>query len=171
MGGSLATQHILDLGHRRVAGIFLKGNRESISRKQGFLTVMHQANLLGKPDIINLETTNDEQALRAQLQPMLEGINRVTAAVCYNDEIALNCSRLITEMGMTVPDDFSVIGFDDSYIAKNAVVPLTSINHPKERLAIHASEKLLDLINGTLAWPYRYTYEPGLVERDSTSAI
>lgn len=167
-GGLIATNHLIELGHKNIAGIFFRNNRESLNRKKGFLKALYQAGILKKLNIIDLNTTTDSHTLKEHIIPMLEGANKVTAAVCYNDEIALMCMKLIHQLGLRVPDDFSIIGFDDTFIAQNAEVPLTSICHPKEILARHACEKLIDIINGNELWPYTYKYQPEIVIRNST---
>lgn len=169
-GGFIAVNHLIELGHQNITGIFLKSNRESLYREKGYLKALHQASLLAKPDIINLNNTGDITNLKEQLIPMLERTKKVTAAVCYNDEMALMCMKLIHDLGLRVPEDFSIIGFDDSVIAHNAEIPLTSICHPKELLAKHASEKLIDLINGKIKWPYTYIFEPEIAVRNSTGS-
>ena len=66
--------------------------------------------------------------------------------VCYNDQIAIEAIRALQESGLSVPEDAAVTGFDNSYLAANGRVPLTTIDHPKEKLGEMVAELLLELI-------------------------
>ena len=70
----------------------------------------------------------------------------ITAIVCYNDQIAISAIKELSKMGLSVPENISVIGFDNSDIAYET--GLTSITHPKEELGKKSAEKLLSIING-----------------------
>ena len=70
------------------------------------------------------------------------------AIVCYNDQVALEVIQALSEKGLKVPEDISVTGYDNSLIAENGPVPLTTISHPKEQLGRMAAQLLLEKMNG-----------------------
>jgi GntR family transcriptional regulator of arabinose operon len=70
------------------------------------------------------------------------------SVVCYNDQTALEIIRVLNQCGKKVPEDVSVTGYDNSVIAENGPVKLTTISHPKEALGEMAAQLLLEKING-----------------------
>ena len=68
------------------------------------------------------------------------------AVVCYNDQIAMKVIQALTDAGLKVPEDISVTGYDNSYMANSGGFNLTTIVHPQEKLGEMAAELLLDLI-------------------------
>ena len=68
------------------------------------------------------------------------------AVVCYNDQIAVKVIQALMDEGLRVPEDVSVTGYDNSYIASNGGISLTTIVHPQEKLGEIAAQLLLDLI-------------------------
>ena len=66
--------------------------------------------------------------------------------VSYNDQIALEVIRALEDAGLKVPEDVSVTGYDDSYLASSGKVPLTTVAHPQEKLGEMAAELLLGLL-------------------------
>ena len=91
------------------------------------------------------------------------------AVVCYNDQIAVEVIRGLNEAGLSVPEDISVTGYDNSFIAESSAVKLTTIAHPQERLGEMAAEMLLSLMrDGQLSGGKdKIMIEPELVIRDS----
>ena len=69
-----------------------------------------------------------------------------SAVLCYNDQVAFQVVEMATERGIRVPEDLSVVGIDDAYLASVSKVPLTSFPHPKEKLGRKTAENLLKMI-------------------------
>lgn len=166
-GGYISTEHLIKLGHKRIGGIFRRKIRDSIYREKGYRQVLEKYDLEMHPEWI----LEDDEKLTEQLEPLVFGEERVTAFVCYNDEIALKCLRFLKGKGLRVPDDISVMGYDDSFIAETADIPLTTVVHPKDKMAKLAAEKLMEIINKSEDWPFTYMYEPRLVIRSSTRKL
>lgn len=166
-GGYISTEYLVKLGHKRIGGIFRQGVRDSEYRKEGLFQALKSYHLEISPEWI----LEDNEKLADKIEVLMHGKTRITALVCYNDEIALKCLRIMEKIGIRVPDDLSVMGYDDSFIAETANVPLTTISHPKEKMARLAAEKLIEIINKNENWPFTYTYEPKLVIRSSTSSL
>jgi GntR family transcriptional regulator of arabinose operon len=113
----------------------------------------------------------ENEKLEEQLAPLLFGEEKVTAFVCHNDEVALKCLRILKKKGLRVPEDISLVGYDDSFIAEATDISLTTVAHPKNKMAGLAAEKLMELINRREDWPFTYTYEPRLIIRSSTRKL
>ena len=79
---------------------------------------------------------------------MLLGQNneRPTAFVCYNDELAVHLLEAVRTLGLQVPQDISLVGFDDSPLAMATGVKLTTLSHPKTELGSDAAELLIDMM-------------------------
>ena len=92
------------------------------------------------------------------------------AVVSYNDQVAIEVIRALNDMGLCVPEDVSVTGYDDSYLAETCRVPLTTVSHPQEKLGEMAAELLLKLIReGGLREEEKHVLiEPKLVVRESS---
>jgi GntR family transcriptional regulator of arabinose operon len=95
--------------------------------------------------------------------------NAIDAIVCYNDEIAFKVYEMLNSLGIKVPEDISIVGFDDSYFSENCPVKLTSVSHPKEKLGEAAAEMLLQMLNDQnyLKNPIQKIIVPKLVIKDS----
>jgi GntR family transcriptional regulator of arabinose operon len=104
------------------------------------------------------------------MDKMLSHQNQPTAVVCYNDEIAVDVVKAIIDNGLKVPEDISVVSFDDSILATATNVRLTSVRHPKEELGRHAARLLFNMIEIGIEKP-RFLYDPELVVRDSCKEL
>ena len=91
------------------------------------------------------------------------------SVVSYNDQIALEVIRALEDAGLKVPEDVSVTGYDDSYLASSGKVPLTTVAHPQEKLGEMAAELLLGLLKeGNIPESERQILvKPELVIRES----
>ena len=94
-----------------------------------------------------------------------------TAAMCFSDNFALGAYKAIRQLGFSVPDDISVVGFDDNDICEFAAPSLTSVHLPKEKMAAICLDILeMELIAGQPAG-YSFTLSPHLVGRESIKVI
>jgi GntR family transcriptional regulator of arabinose operon len=117
------------------------------------------------------KTSRPLEALERMLEREAE--ERPTAIFCYNDELAVRMLDIIRRRGLTVPDDLSMIGFDDSNLAVATEVKLTTIAHPKTSMGADAVELLMKLITQRTprASLKDVVYEPALVERESVKVL
>ncbi|MEV4775849.1 LacI family transcriptional regulator [Microbacterium sp. LTA6] len=148
-GGALAaTRHLIELGHRRIG--FLAGRpdlRSAGLRDAGYRRALGDAGILVDPALIgvgryDLETTRESARL------MLAGDTRPTAVFAANDLSAIAVIDVAQEMGLRVPDDLSVIGFDDVPEASRRALPLTTIRQPMHRLGVVAAEMVFAQLSG-----------------------
>ena len=149
LGGYLVTKHLLDLGHKHILGIFKADDSQGKDRHKGYVKALQEAEILYDPDMVIWFHTEDRMAKPSSiLTYMLEKGDPIDGIVCYNDQIALEIIKTIEESGRSVPGDISVTGYDNSFIAENGKVKLTTIAHPQERLGAVAAELLLEKMNG-----------------------
>ncbi|SEK18118.1 GntR family transcriptional regulator, arabinose operon transcriptional repressor [Pseudobutyrivibrio ruminis] len=166
-GGKLITEHLLGLGHRQIAGIFKADDTQGILRHKGYVKALASAGVAYDPDLVVWYHTKDKTT-----KPM-EGILRIFengipchGVVCYNDEIAADVIKGLTNIGRNVPHDISVTGFDNSLLAHSKGI--TTIAHPQEELGKKAAQTLLGLIDGSISKKEAHILlEPKVIERKS----
>jgi len=111
-------------------------------------------------------------SMQSMLQTLLsnqfsECLSSCTAALCYNDSVALMLIDFLRQNGRSVPEDFSVVGIDNSELAR--FCSLTSVAHPAEQLGEAAAKLLLSMINGSEG--KTILFEPQLMVRDSVKPL
>ena len=148
-GGYLVTKHLIELGHRNIVGVFKSDDTQGQQRHKGYVKALQEAGIVYDPDKVIWFYTEDRkthpyekmrQMAECRAQLFFDGV------VSYNDQIALEVIRALNEEGLSVPEDVSVTGYDDSYLAETCKVPLTTISHPQEKLGEMAAELLLQII-------------------------
>ena len=166
-GGFMAAKHLLQLGHREIAGIFKVDDLQGIRRQAGFKAALEEYNILFRPEFLgNYETENMSSYPYQFTKSILHKAPRPTSIVCYNDQIALQVMEAIRDEGLKVPGDVSVIGYDDSSLAMAPEVKLTTIKHPKAEMGRQVARFIIDMIEKRVAKP-RFVYQPELIIRDS----
>lgn len=136
-------QHLAVLGHRAIG--FISGPlhmRSSQARKKAFLQCLRSAGLSANPSWV-IEGDHTLDGGRDAMQKLLQLKSRPTAVMCSNDMTAIGVQHALFEANLKVPDDFSLIGFDDIHLAEYTIPPLTTIRLPCEDLAQKAIEILL----------------------------
>ncbi|MFD2611748.1 GntR family transcriptional regulator [Paenibacillus gansuensis] len=174
-GGFLAAEHLIQGGHRRIAGFFKTDDLQGVNRLKGFRRAHSQYGLPLHPEYV-VHYATEEKATKTMdaLLALLEGPDRPTAAVCYNDELAVLLLDAVRKAGLRVPEDLSIVGFDDSMLATATEVKLTSVSHPKAELGIRAAELLMQMMSGSgpgPGAPIDVVFPPSLVIRESTRSI
>lgn len=154
-GGYEITRYLIGQGHHEIVGIFKADDAQGQNRHKGYVKALQEAGILYDPDKVIWFYTEDRtihpyeqmKQMARQRQTARKGQeNFFDAVVCYNDQIAIEAIRALQEEGVSVPGDVAVTGFDNSYLAVNGRVPLTTVEHPKEQLGEMAAELLLELI-------------------------
>jgi len=138
-GGRMAAEYLISLGHRNYAMVCNSAFCENQLRMDGFNSVLAE-NGLPPLHIIEGDANLEENLFR------LIQTEHVTAIYNFNDENALKTIRALHHAGLQVPNDVSVIGFDDTVIATAITPQLTSIVHPKGTLGHMAAAKLLAMV-------------------------
>ncbi len=163
-----ATQHLIGLGHRRIAYLGDQfGYQSDTERFAGYRRALEQAALPFLPELVVHGDGKPEGGVKAM--ELLLGLPQApTAVFCYNDMSALGALRCIHESGLRVPEDISLVGFDDLFFASYTQPPLTTVRQPRQRMGLLAMEILLKLMSGqdstdTIEVPAE------LIVRDSTA--
>jgi DNA-binding LacI/PurR family transcriptional regulator len=145
-GGYVATAHLIDVGHRRIA--YVRGAAEhsnDLARFDGYRRALNEAGIGFDPALVVPGTGGaggGEQAL-----PILLGLPRqATAAFCYNDMTAIGLLRAARRKGVSVPDDLAVVGFDDIPLASYVDPSLTTVAQPTGEMGERAMKMVLDLL-------------------------
>lgn len=164
--GQLAAEHLLELGHRRVA-VIVDAPQQTL-RLEGFQSIALAAGIPLPPEMIELGNSTLESgyvaAKKLLTRPVLP-----TAIFAANDWMAVGAMEAIIEKGLRVPQDISIVGLDDIVISAHLRPPLTTIAVPKTKLAKEASELLLGQIDGNEEMLVSRLVEPYLVVRQSTT--
>jgi LacI family transcriptional regulator len=169
--GEMAANHLLGLGHQRIG--FVSGGDEEVvadahDRRQGFLRQMASAGVPVPDDLIVVGKFNAHDGYNAALT-ILSRPHPPTAIFAANDYSALGAMRAASTLGISIPDQLSVLGIDDVAEAAKADPPLTTIRNPVAAMGRKAAELLMAQITGEPAAPVAYLHQPELVVRASTA--
>lgn len=167
-GGLAAAEHLIGLGHTRIAVI--SGPTDvlcSRARVDGFRTAMNAANLPLPQSYVRYGDFLSASGYRETIA-LLDLPNPPTAIFACADQMALGAYEALYERGLRVPDDVSVIGFDDLDEARWAIPPLTTVRQPLTEMAGMATRMLLSLIAGEELETPRVELATPLVIRSST---
>lgn len=169
-GGVSATRHLLELGHSRIAAI--TGPEHvmcSLARLDGYRAAMRSARAAIDPELIRFGDFQRDGGERHALE-LLRGPERPSAIFAGNDLQALGVLHAAAALGLSVPRDLSVVGFDDLAIAELTSPRLTTIHQPLREMAEQATRLVLQLLEGPKPEVTRVELATSLVVRDSTAA-
>jgi LacI family repressor for deo operon, udp, cdd, tsx, nupC, and nupG len=147
-GAYLATKHLVELGHRRIAYVTGPSDHsDDLDRIAGYREVLNLAGIGFDPTLVvpgNGRASGGESAL-----PALRALaDPPTAVFCYNDMTAIGLMRAARQAGLEVPQTLSLVGFDDIPFASYVQPSLTTIAQPKAKMGARAMEMVLDLMSG-----------------------
>ncbi|MDI6617295.1 MAG: GntR family transcriptional regulator [Clostridiales bacterium] len=166
--GYIATKHLIGLDHKRIAGIFKMDDIQGHFRFSGFQKAHAEAGLpISDSRIMWFETDNLETKFRSNNVQLENLLSQCTALVCYNDQIALKIIDLLREKDLKVPENISLVSFDDSELALASEPKLTTVAHPKEALGREAAKAIINMIEGKKDY-YDLKIKPKLIVRNST---
>lgn len=159
-GATELVKHLHNKGHRYIAAVFPADDLQGHERYKGFVETMRSYNLpinddyigwLHRSDLIDIEKNRDTIFLRklvSQVQYILENRIPCSAIVCFNDEIAYFLIREIKKLGASIPEDFAVVSFDNSYLASSSIPGITSMGHEPHLVGKTAATSMIELIRG-----------------------
>ncbi|ACZ29405.1 transcriptional regulator, LacI family [Xylanimonas cellulosilytica DSM 15894] len=168
-GGLIATRHLLALGHRRIAAV--SGPADMLcshARLDGFRTAHAEAGATVDDDLILPGNFYVESGYRAGHE-LLTRRQRPTAIFAGSDMAALGVLRAAHELGLVVPRDVSVVGYDDLSLAQWAHPALTTVRQPLAEMGSMATGMLVDLVEGRQPQTRRINLATELVVRESTA--
>ena len=163
--------HFVELGHTDIA--YISGPlqyRSSIERMEGFIFELNAFNIK-IPDSLILEGDNSYESGLACAKKLLSNKKRPTAILANNDEMAAGVIRVASDMGIKIPEELSIAGFDDNIYASRIIPSLTTIKRPIDNMAALASQKLINQVQSEHSTPLVLGGEvkPHLIIRESTT--
>ncbi len=158
--GRLAAEHLISLGHEKFAMVCCSKFTENKPRFEGFNSVLKEQGLTP------LFAVEKDITLPEKLISVIND-EKVTAVFNYNDEVALKTFRILSGAGIKIPQDVSVIGFDDTILAKATYPQMTTVIHPKEQIGRTAAQNLIELIEHRSGIEMRTVLSPNLRVRES----
>jgi len=162
------TEYLASLGHERIA--FITGNRDHKALKKrylGYQDGLKNSDLTFYPDLVK-EGDNSFGSGEACARELLSSARPPTAIFACNDDMATGVIRVAHQMGIHIPDDLSVAGFDDIPLAQQIFPALTTIRQPVRTMAETALELLMDQMRAKPTMDKPHTIEAELRIREST---
>lgn len=170
-GGVSATEHLLGLGHRRIAHV--AGPQRlacSVARLHGYRAALEQAGVPADPDLVAVGAFSYSSGLEIT-SGFLDLVDPPTAVVAASDQIAFGVIEAARRHGLRVPADLSVVGFDDTYAALTSSPPLTTVHQPLREMGALAVRTLVGLVAGELPAYHHLELATRLVVRASTAPL
>ncbi|WP_161881637.1 LacI family DNA-binding transcriptional regulator [Deinococcus alpinitundrae] len=168
-GAERATRHLIELGHREIVHICGRMTQEdAVGRLHGYRDAMHSAGIEVRPEWILPGDFLETSAYRAMLG-FVELNLPFTAVFAANDQMALGANLALHRKGLRVPDDVSLVGYDDLPMSAYSLPPLTTIRQPAQQVGEAAAHAAHDLMTGKT--PHLPEFELRLVLRESTRPL
>jgi DNA-binding LacI/PurR family transcriptional regulator len=167
-GGYMATKHLLDLGHTHIT--HLSGPELFLStreRREGFIQALSEA---GVESYEIIQGQFDIEFGYATAKAWVRGNKLPTAVFAGDDYIAIGVVNALLEEGIRVPEDVSIVGYDDQTIASQLHPYLTTVRQPADKIGIAAVDMLLKRIEGQTNRSTSLKLEPELIVRESTKS-
>jgi DNA-binding LacI/PurR family transcriptional regulator len=147
-GAHLAIEHLLALGHRRIGYVGVTNRLQSNQhRLRGYQDALKAAGIAFDPTLVFSDSRIEDHVKtgEASLEPLLSA--GATAVFCYNDSVAIGLLAVCHKRGLSIPDDLSIVGYDDIDIAAYTLPPLTTVRQPRFELGYQALQMVLQLLD------------------------
>ena len=168
--GYLAAKHLAECGHTRIGGIFKADDGQGHLRYAGYTDALMEQEIKIRGDQVIWIDSEELRTMGEESAKFLKRLKGCTACVCYNDETAYKIVEIFRKAGRRVPEDLSVVGIDNSGLAKFCPVPLTSVENPVEKLGRTAAERMTWKIFRNEEME-TVEFEPQLIMRNSVQVI
>ena len=168
-GARLATHHLLSLGHRRIA--FISGDSrhpDAKERLRGYRAALAAAEVAFEPALV-LPGQYTEDSGRMAVEHLLDSREPFTAIFAANDQMAFGAGLALHRRHLRVPEDVSLVGFDDVASALYAIPPLSTVHHPVYELGQAAAQAMLQLLAGEV--PTAALPAPRFISRESSREL
>ena len=166
-GARMATEHLIGLGHRRIA--FITGDPahpDAVEREQGYRAALEAAGIAYQASLV-VPGQFQEESGRVAMEDLLQTRQRFTAVFAANDQMALGASLALHQRGLRVPDDVSLVGFDDLAASMYSLPPLSTVHQPGYELGRLAATAMLQLLSGVK--PTVEVPAPRFIARESSA--
>jgi LacI family transcriptional regulator len=170
-GAALAVNHLIELGHERIAHI-VGPERYSTGKARylGFIDAMKNAGLEPDRRLIRFTRTFTEEEGARVFRELVEDDANFTAVFAGNDLLALGCYDVMAETGLRCPEDISVVGFNDIPFLDKLRPPLTTVRIPHYEIGVRATKLVSERLQNPSAEPITVVLQPNLIVRGSTDS-
>jgi LacI family transcriptional regulator len=170
-GSQEITRYLLERGHRDIAIVTsVYQNNDPELRVQGVKKTLQEAGISFNPELLAESTANLKGGEDAIEILLARGV-KFTAVIAYNDLMAVGAMNRLQDRGIKVPEDVSVVGFDNLFVSRSCRPQLTTMNYPIEEMATYAADLAIKLSTDSAgAHSQTHLFMPELVERDSVKA-
>lgn len=167
-GGYVATKHLIELGHRNIACLLGPPHvKVNADREKGYLKAMKEANLKKYSKAVEYGDLKVEFGFKKALE-ILKSPYKPTAFFAANDLTAIGVIRALKHYKLSVPNDVSIVGYDNTILAEMIDPPLTTVNQQMRKMGYHATQLLIKKIKGERSGGERIIFDVNLVVREST---
>lgn len=167
--GSIVTEHLWEIGHRRISGIFALDDIQGHKRYSGYMdTLLKHKSPAAEQNVLWYSTSERNSFFTLSEERILQLLGDSTAVVCYNDNIAVSLLSFCKKHDIRVPQDISIVGIDNAKLSTICEVPLTTATHPHQLLGEKAAQKLMEAVADPNAYQKDELFAPELIVRKST---
>ena len=171
MGSYIAATHLIEKGHRFFVCIMNQEEYSGSMRYAGFIGGLHDRGISSdRCRILWFGHEEIDSFIEDRAEEILKFAGTATAFFCFNDAAAVNLYELLTKKGFRVPEDVSIIGYDDSYLCEINRTPLTALHQDPETAGYTAAKNLMELIKDE-TYNCNKVFVPYLVQRDSVADL
>lgn len=171
-GARQAVNHLIELGHRKIG--MLRGSGKHVSvveRWQGYLTALKSNNIIPEKQWIAEGDVTTQGGMEAMGKLLSQTKELPTALFTFNDAMATGAMQVLRANNIAIPDQISIVGFDDTDEAIHVIPPLTTIHVAKEEMGRVAAQLLIRRIQRKKVVPQRVVLTTSLVVRESTKQV
>jgi LacI family transcriptional regulator len=170
LGVQQSTNHLIELGHERIGAIMATPTmKECQERLRGYKTALEKAGLPIQDKYIAMQDYTQKHGYETMKKWIRDGLD-ITALVCMSDTLAMGALLALNEENIPVPEQFSVVGFDDLPISQYTIPPLTTVKQPIYEKGRQAANMLMKLIADNSGEVTHTNLAPELVVRSSTAS-
>lgn len=170
--GSLATEHLIEIGCKRIAHLRGPDNSPGLGRLKGYLDTLAKHKMRQPPEFVSTQRTVDVKSRETGVELMRQMLRlkpRPDGVFCYNDPMAIGAIQAILAAGLRIPGDIAVIGSGNLHYDAELAVPLSSIDQQTEQIGARAGRLTLSLLESKTRPKARtFVLQPELVVRAST---
>jgi DNA-binding LacI/PurR family transcriptional regulator len=167
-GARLATRHLIDLGHTTIVHVTGVGGAARV-RRESYEAMMEEAGLT--PIVVGHGGDTGEADAATAARTLFAERDDVTAVFAANDAMGLGVMGALREKGLSVPEDVSVVGYDNSPMSQASYVQMTTVDDRSADVGREAAALILGMIDGSVTEPSTLLLDPSLVDRSTTRRL
>ncbi len=168
-----AAMHLINNGHKMISGVFKSDDIQGLLRYKGMMrAIVHSGLEPDENEIFWLSTQDEKEIIQNKVlhNEYFKRLEKTTATICYNDDIALIIADILFEQGLSVPENHSLVSFDNTPFGDAYRVSITSMDHPKAEIGRYAFEGLMELMQNPNE-NYRRMIDVDIVVKNSVKKI